>query len=239
MLRNRSERRDVDGPERSTVCRQSTPVHVAHCGPAVRHPLLERFWLQAWSPARLRIRAPTFESRAPPRRGTPRWLRPRRLWAGAPLPGVLAKLDFGGSPTGERWLLLAEHVLALQRVAVAVAWLPPPSVTPAAASMPRSPLRFALFRVSVVAGLSTSMPSSSAPKAPLRSTRLPVAVASTRIPSSPVRSTSLSRTTLSSAVPVASGSNRPSRGCRSTRRRRRRCLGTGCGRHCRAGFRSR
>jgi hypothetical protein len=57
-------------------------------------------------------------------------------------------------------------------------------------------LRFAVFRVSVVVGLSTSMPSSSAPLARLSLSSLLVAVASMRIPSSPVRSTQLSRTTL-------------------------------------------
>jgi hypothetical protein len=65
----------------------------------------------------------------------------------------------------------------------AAARFPPPSVTPATASMPRSPFRDARFRVTVVATLSTSMPSSRASTAMFRASNVSAAVDSTSSPS--------------------------------------------------------
>jgi hypothetical protein len=59
----------------------------------------------------------------------------------------------------------------------------PPSVMPGTASIPRSRLRVAVLAVRVVAGLSTSMPSSVFPFARLRVSTFSVCPGSTRIPS--------------------------------------------------------
>jgi Homeodomain-like domain len=58
-----------------------------------------------------------------------------------------------------------------ESVALPLGLVPRPSATPATASMPRSPLCTARFPVSVVAELSTWMPSAAAPMATLSSSR--------------------------------------------------------------------
>src|SRR5215218_2207469 len=57
-----------------------------------------------------------------------------------------------------------------------LALFPPPSLTPRTASMPRSVLRTARFRLSFVVGLLASRPSSPAPLATLRRSRVCLAL---------------------------------------------------------------
>src|SRR5215204_121776 len=78
-----------------------------------------------------------------------------------------------------------------RRSPLPLALLPPPSITPRTASMPRSSFRTARLRVSFVLRLSTPKPSSPASRARLRSSRVRLAVASTSSASLRVRLTRL------------------------------------------------
>ena len=73
--------------------------------------------------------------------------------------------------------------------------------------MPRSRLRLAMLRATVVAGTSTSMPSSPLRLARLRTSSVPVAPLSTRIPSPRLPVTTLRETTLSSGTVGASSTD--------------------------------